>query len=233
MTKYRIPAEGTVDRVGYLTLAVRGRAVLHLGAAQGTDRAPLLLHTSENFQAGFLHAHLMRSAANVVGLDYNLKAIENLRGLGYQNIAYCDVTDKERYREATTQHVFDVIVIGELIEHLGSPGEMLSNIVRNAKSGTELVITTPNLLSITYLLQALRRHESHDVDHVVGFTPRLLEALCLRYGIEKKRLLFYRSDVYRWRVLNMARRAFLKFFPQLSDGLVFHGVINDLNDRSH
>lgn len=223
--KFKINIKTTDSRLNYIKRACKNKKVLHLGAAQGTDSDPIILHSNKNFKSEFLHSIIIDNAKEVLGLDYNQIAIDNLMKNGIENIRYCDVTSSLDFAKSCENFSPDVIIVGELIEHLSNPGLLLDNISRNFKSA-EVIITTPNLLSISYVIQGLRKNESHDIDHVVGFTPRLIDALCTRFGIERINISVYASVIYRNRIFNIIRSLFLKLFPQFSDGIIFHGITN-------
>ena len=224
--KHKIDVQTIVVRLDFLKKITNNKKVLHLGAAQGTDIDPTLLHERINFQKEFLHAILMKNSTEVLGLDYNQQAIENLRKYGINNIMYCDVTDHDEFKRSCGNFHPDIIIVGELIEHLSNPGLMLANIVNNFP-GAEVVISTPNLLSVIYPMQAFNQYESHDVDHVIVFTPRLLEALTVRSGIAKIKIRFYETQIYKNKFFNVLRTLFLKLFPQLSDGIIFYGIVKN------
>ncbi len=60
---------------------------------------------------------------------------------------------------------FDIIIAGEIIEHLGCPGAFLrsTRFIMNTK--TDLILTTPNVFSLKLFFHtSLRREKIHN-DH--------------------------------------------------------------------
>jgi len=72
-----------------------------------------------------------------LGVDVLQEGIEALRRDGF-NAQVCDIT------RDVIEGQFDVIVAGEVIEHLGSPEAVFRLGQRNLNCGGRLVLTTPN-----------------------------------------------------------------------------------------
>jgi len=68
--------------------------------------------------------------------------IEELRNLGiFDNVVHGDVG---RSDERPVDRKFDIVIAGDIIEHLSNPGQMLDEIKRFCGSDTRVIITTPN-----------------------------------------------------------------------------------------
>jgi len=180
---YPLPKSEIVDREQYLVSLCAKKDVIHLGAAQANDGNDLGVYGTTIDPTTFLHSKISAVATRCIGIDYNRNSIELLRSrYGIENIRFANIEDKESL--ACVQFVPDVVVMGEIIEHLPNPGFALSN-VRNALMSDKsvLVVTMPNALDSNNFLYGLLRREAHDPDHVAFYSPRLFERLCEKVGL--------------------------------------------------
>ena len=112
-----------------------GKTVLHLG---------FILHDQwrERLEQGnWLHARIVDVAKRVVGLDFLAEEVEAIREtVGCE----CVVGDCMNLDVTPLDEKFDVIVCGELIEHLENPKALLDGLHRFCHAETDVIITTPN-----------------------------------------------------------------------------------------
>ena len=89
-----------------------GRSVLHLGCVGFTDLDP---RDRAKFAKQSLHWKLTQQS-EAVGVDRSIAVIEELRDLGvFSNIVAGDV---ERLEDVPIEQEFDVVIAGDIIEHL-------------------------------------------------------------------------------------------------------------------
>ncbi len=147
---------------------VRGKRVLDVGCVD---------HESSN-EAGqqWLHRVIGEQASELTGLDFEAEEVEKLNAKGY-NIIHGDAEVVDLGRK------FDVIVAGELIEHLGNPGNFLQNMRRHLEPGGKLVMTTPNPFYPKRFIEVLFEGKARvNGQHVSWFCPQTLAALMSRAG---------------------------------------------------
>jgi len=77
---------------------------------------------------------------------------------------------------------FDIVTLVELVEHLQSPGGVLSRVATLLRPGGLAFVTTPNGGSLNRRLLGSRWSIIAPPDHRVIFTPRGLRALLDRSG---------------------------------------------------
>mgnify|MGYP001210356966 CR=1 FL=1 len=148
----------------------RNKSVLHLGA---TD-APFTEIKYKNDL--LLHTQIMKVAANVKGIDIDQPSIDFLSTKGINNIESFDMNQL-----GNLDFKPDVIVFGEIIEHLQNLQTALSNLKSIMGTETTLIISTPNLFYIlNFLIVLMQNRECIHEDHKTGFTygslRQLLEA---------------------------------------------------------
>lgn len=145
----------------------RGKTVLHVGFA---DHLPQI--AGKRAAGTWLHDRLRQVATRVVGIDTNEDAVAYCRSLGIPDV-FCGSIGEVAAVVGTSEQ-FDVVILGEMLEHVGDPVSFLretrtalSPMVRDAR----LVVTVPNAWDIETLLFALRGREYINTDHRFTFTP--------------------------------------------------------------
>jgi SAM-dependent methyltransferase len=217
-----------VDRVERLLELCRGRRVIDLGFV---DEGRMELRHAEG---SWLHARLRSVASEIVGLDANRPGVDRARELGF-DVRCVDCTDPEEVASLDLEPA-DVVVAGELIEHLDAPGRFLEAVKPLVADGGLLVLTTPNGLSLTNFLAGTMRREFVNVDHVAWYSNRTLTTLFERHGWSLERLDYYffpqvagteadvaRGTPLRARVFDAyqaAARPLFRLLPNLADGLL-------------
>jgi Methyltransferase domain len=82
----------------------------------------------------------------------------------------------------------DLVVAGEVIEHLDNPSALLTNVRPAPAREGRLVLITPNPYCLRLVMASLRGRVVESVDHIAYFFPSAIAELAYRAG--------YRLD--RW-----------------------------------
>ena len=161
-----------VDRLAFLREACRGKRVLDLGCY---DETSLVKEGTSHW----LHGEIGRVAASVLGVDSaDALPAEGLVTGDNSRIVRGDVM---RLDGVARPEDLDVIVAGELLEHLPDALGFLSGL-RRLFAGRELVLTTPNATSLTNMLLGLTGRENNHPDHLQIYSLKTLNTLCRRAG---------------------------------------------------
>lgn len=209
-----------VQRLDFIREACRGKRVLHLGCTNW----PYTLESLEHNM--LLHRELEQIADRVVGFDADEQGIETLRENGSVNLHTADL---ERLDLLELDETFDVIVAGEMIEHLNNPGLFLNGIKRFMNAETDLVLTTINaycgMRFWQYGLKGKRgTQEPVHPDHVAYYSYSTLKLLIERHEMRVEKFLFYdigkehRPHV-RWH-LKFINDVSVAIAPQWADGMI-------------
>jgi hypothetical protein len=144
--------------------------------------------------AAWLHAKLGDAAAHLVGIDADSEGVSIARDLGYET-AVADCQSIASIAETGVEPA-EVIIAGEIIEHLDRPGDFLDAVRQLIARDGELVITTPNSTSLTNTLLAFAGREVQNADHVNWQSWRTLDALLTRHDYRLTELAYYRHPRY-------------------------------------
>lgn len=184
------------ERANFIAKIVKGKDILDVGAC------------GESTNIGnekWLHRIIAEHASSVLGLDSNLKAVK--RAQTCFNILYGNAENFS----FNFNRKFDVVVAGELIEHLSNPGLFLECAKRHLRRNGLLLITTPNLRNIPHLLNW---RWGPDHDHVCVHNEHTLSNLLARHGFK----VIYKT--YMDIPNTFKGKIFLRFFPFLALCLV-------------
>lgn len=168
-----------VDRVGYVTSLARGKRVIDLGALDETA------YEVKASTRNWLHKEMALVAAEVVGIDNSpLVPPEGLEVSGSGGIFPGDIFDLAPVLE---RHGWpDILVAGELVEHLPDTLTFLKNLKRDCSAGDPLVvITTPNACSVHNGILGAFRMESMHKDHLQIYSYKTLCTLFGRAGFRE------------------------------------------------
>ena len=173
-----------------------------------------------------LHFELEKVTADLYGIDSDRDAIGLLEPHGVKNIYWADL---ENLDDLDLHETFDVIVAGEMIEHLNNPGQFLSGIRRFMNPESRLLLTTINAYcGMRFFYYGLRgkRGKSEPVhpDHVAYYSYSTLSLLLKRHDINVETFLFYdlgreHRPHNRW-FLNILNDICVRVAPQWADGII-------------
>lgn len=164
-------------RWAFLKPHILKKRVLDLGPAE------LVGTVNQQKLDRWLHGKMAREASHILGLEHNAEQVSALRESGYNIIQ----GNAEQFK---LDEQFDVIVAGELIEHLSNPGIFLDCIQRHLCKDGKLLLTTPNRYSILALYYVLSSgqvplYRKPIAKHVAYFDSDSLTSLLKRHGFSK------------------------------------------------
>jgi hypothetical protein len=184
----RLSVARPVDRIAFIARVCARCHVLDLGAMDETA------WLAKRGRGTWLHEELGRSALRVDGIDNSaLVPPEGLRTGPNAEIHRGDITDPEQLLQ-TLDGCPDVVVAGELIEHLENPLQFLKRFVAiECLSGKTLLLSTPNATALHNFLIGLTRRESTHHDHLCVLSYKTLATLCTRAGFSEWQIIPYFS----------------------------------------
>lgn len=157
-------------KIAFVLRHARGKDVLDLGCVQ---------HNPENFKSRFwLHKALSSVASRLEGLDLYAEGVSYLKELGL-NVSVGNASHFDLGR------LFDVIVVGDLIEHLEDFAGFLGCCRAHLRPGGKLLISTPNPWYWRNIAKAfLLREVANNPEHTCWLCPRTLRQLVRRHGMD-------------------------------------------------
>lgn len=209
-----------VQRLKLIQDISKGKSVLHLGCTNWP-------YTQEAIDADMLlHTRLGETASELYGFDFDQEGIDTLAAAGFPNLYRADL---QNLAAVDLEKKFDVIIAGEMIEHLNNPGLFLEGIKRFMHERTQLVLTTINAYSgMRFFVYGLRGQggslEPVHPDHVAYYSYSTLKLLLERHGFRIAEFMFYDlGDEHRphnGRLRNLINDVCVRIAPQWADGVI-------------
>jgi hypothetical protein len=161
--KHPIPPYRNVDRMAFILERCKGKRVLEFGAS------------------GPLTAEIRKVASRYIGVDRDPS--DGIHGMDLDDVRVLIPNLRE----------IDVIVCGEVLEHLGNPLHFLMRL-RSAYAGTPMIVSVPNAFSRICQDWIKKGIENVNADHVAWYSPKTLSVLLQRAGYTTADLFFYNGD---------------------------------------
>jgi SAM-dependent methyltransferase len=167
-----------VERISFLTSRCRGKKVLDIGCIQHTSKWAI---DSPNW----LHKKLYDNSEYVLGIDYLEADVIELNRLGF-NIVCGDVTKPLHLNEK-----FDVIIAGNLIEHLSNFEGFFLNLNDWLAPDGEVLISTANPFYMDqYFYTAFKNNIIINPEHTCWLDPIALKQLAERFFFRNTEIFF-------------------------------------------
>jgi 2-polyprenyl-3-methyl-5-hydroxy-6-metoxy-1,4-benzoquinol methylase len=161
---------------------------------------------------------------NFYGLDANDWAVSESekKDLNIRQFFFDDKTKLPFENE-----FFDVVIAGEIIEHIFDTDFFLEEISRVMKPGGKLLISTPNVASLGRRLLLffganpiieLSPNEANSVGHIRYFTRKTLEKILAKHGL--KTTSFHSDCIIFSRNGKLKSEILAKVFPKLGSSII-------------
>jgi 2-polyprenyl-3-methyl-5-hydroxy-6-metoxy-1,4-benzoquinol methylase len=175
-----IPISASNDRLSILLERVRGKTVLDLGCS-GTKLG------ISHFRYQYLHHTLAKEAGEILGVDIDEHAVAAMKAAGF-NVQAANAETMNLGRR------FQVIIAGDIIEHLPNPGLFLKNMRDHLEEDGELLITTPNPFKFKQILKILKYNQVKvHAEHTCWICPTVLKRLLEISGLKMTHLFWIRD----------------------------------------
>ncbi len=194
----------------------RGKDVLDLGCVEHSWQMSV---TNPNW----LHADIRDVARSCVGVDFLARDVAELNARGYEILTGNVLTDEPPGQ-------FDVVVAGDLVEHLENPGVFLDYVAAALRPGAVAVVTTPNAFYLAQIWNILGRGRPElSPEHVALYDPLTFTSLVERSRLHVRELVWLdlawsafsrsRNPLVRlgiWAPLHALTRIAVRFRPYLA-----------------
>jgi hypothetical protein len=209
------------SRLDLLSAECAGKRVIHMGAA---DHLNLI---EGKIQAGiWLHGVLTGVAQECVGVDTAVEVVNHIRrNYGVTNIRAGTVFSESSVNYFRQEMPWDVMVLGEVLEHIPDPVAFLTQIFQCYSGIVErILITVPNALRFSNFFNSLRGYEAVNTDHKYWFTPYTIASVVKAAGLTP---CWVAPCHYVWEHprRQFLRRVLQRRFPFLRDCLVMDAAL--------
>jgi 2-polyprenyl-3-methyl-5-hydroxy-6-metoxy-1,4-benzoquinol methylase len=122
------------------------------------------------------HKQFVDVASRVVGVDILEDYAEVLNQRGY-DIRVCDATSDEYLGEK-----FDAVVLGDVIEHVENPVNLIRFALRHLNDNGEIIVKTPNPYYIDNITKFAKNRHFVNFEHIAWYTPTMALEIARRSG---------------------------------------------------
>jgi hypothetical protein len=166
--KHPIPPYQNVDRVAFILKHCDGKRVLEFGAS-----GPLTEQIKS--VAAFYMGVDRENGDHIVGMDLD------------------DVADDLEFLVDGTPYTPELVVCGEVLEHLGNPLHFLARL-KQQYPNVPVIVSVPNAFSSICQEWLKKGIENVNADHVAWYSPKTLGVLLERAGYTVGALYYYNGD---------------------------------------
>jgi 2-polyprenyl-3-methyl-5-hydroxy-6-metoxy-1,4-benzoquinol methylase len=211
-----------LSRVNFFKERLRDKKVLHLGCSAGRYLADRIERNS------LIHALIGRVSTELYGIDIDESSLEAMRDkYGFRNLF---VGDAEKLDRVEIDKKFDVVLAGDILEHLSCPGAMLEGSKRFLEKNGEIILSTNNAFGLHFQIKRwMGRYKEH-VEHVCFFSPETLINLFERHGFRVVEMYGAYTEppwTLKQKVIFWIGKPILELAPKLSGTLIVVAVGRD------
>ncbi len=158
------------DLMDYVCDRTRGKQVLDIGVVS---------HSASYFDdPGWRHARIREVARQCVGVDIIAPLVQELNERGY------DVRVVDATSDADLGERFEIVFIGDTVEHVDNPVALLRFAGRHLTPDGRILVTTPNPFSRKFFRRFRRLGTPIvNLDHCAWFTPTTALEIGRRAGV--------------------------------------------------
>jgi len=205
----RLPRIKSCDRVEFILNHADGKSVLHIGCSD----MPFTEYKIK--RETLLHQRIAKVTNDLTGVDLSHAGIQLMRDAGIPQVYSVDAeTDLFNILEKK----YDVVIVGEVLEHVLNPGMFLNSIRSVCHKQSIVLITTPNNAPLKRLPRLIFRNEVVHPDHLYYFSYSTLSALFNKCNYNPIEWHVYWRDVGILSIIinKLLRR--ISFFQYFADG---------------
>lgn len=160
------------DRTSFLTERASGKRVLDIGC---------VAHDAERMASDdWLHRHIAHAASECLGVDVLPEGVDAMVEAGFNAVA---VDLNAGPNALAGQPLFQVIVAGELIEHVANLNMLFEVAAKYLTVDGELIITTPNPYAPGRVRAGRRGAIWENADHIMYAFPSGIAEMAERHGL--------------------------------------------------
>ena len=209
----KLAVKKPVERVSYIANICINKNVLDLGCF---DETALIKENSSNY----LFQQISAVSKLHIGID-NSKLLPP-EGITYSEnvkILHGDIYDLNKM--GLEQYNFDIIIAGELIEHLPNTLAFFQNLKRDS-AGKRIICSTPNTTSFSNMVLALFKRESCHIDHYQVYSYKTLNTLCKTANFKSWQIIPYHVKFTEMMMRSSGfKKILIKFSEKMINGIEY------------
>lgn len=221
-----VPKMAVFDREAFLLDAVRGKRILSIGLGGFSDPRPYSFQLSSTDLTRTISGRLAKAAESATFMDLSGDAVKAFKPVVSATYYEQDITSElQTWPDQIRSQKFDVVILGEVIEHLDNPGAALRNLSRLLTEQGRLIITVPNAFAMSGIVKMFFRVENTHPEHVCHYSYLTAKRLLAMNNLPLVTMSWYRWPRARSRkpvqfVLQALSDVMSWLLPQFSQGII-------------
>lgn len=163
-----------IDKFDFIRENIKNKEVLDVGCVES------LFDFSQETMKKTQHFRLKQYTKKLIGIDLDEKGVKILNKLGCN----CYISLAEHIKDLNLGK-FDVILLGDIIEHIPDPSSFLINLRSLLRKDGKIICTTPNALSYVNQIKLFLRKPITRYQHVAWYCKVTLRNLFLCSGYDE------------------------------------------------
>jgi len=177
----KVRASSIVDKGDFIQEMCRGKVVLDMGCVCHDE--------AFSSRDDWLHARIKGVARELLGVDYLESEVKKLQEKGF-NIIHGDVT-----QPINLSKKFDVVVAGDIVEHLVNFEGFFKNLTRLLAPGGMVILSTPNpFYAGEFHYVSFKRSYLINPEHTCWIDPMAMKQLISRFGFDIREIHFIKNS---------------------------------------
>lgn len=196
------------DKFDFIIENIKDKIVLDIGCVEEMrDFSKLNMKKTQHYK-------LKQYTKRLVGIDLEKEGVESLNAIGCE----CYVSFAENVVKLNLGK-FDVILIGDIIEHIPDPSLFLKSIRENLTDDGIIICTTPNIYGYHFTYSLLLKKPITRLQHVAGYCWVTLSNLFRLSGYD---VVLYKYGVFWKNPKNKLRPFFEKIIFSVNEEFAPH-----------
>jgi len=202
-----------------------GKKVLHIGCTNSPN-------TVHRWNSGTLLHNKICGVSNrlkisVTGIDIDNDGIQFLKEK-MPNEEIINLDAQNLYKYFGERKKFDLIIAGDVIEHLPNPGLFLISCANVLSDDGKIIISTANCFGIIRFVKSLFFHEAVHPEHTAYYSHKTLKRLLHLNGLEIDSFGYYSSEPITTFSINLfvsncIESVACMVWPHYSEGIIIKG----------
>ena len=218
-----LPKSKKVRRIEKFLEYCAGKDVLNIGMGGMIDDSHGTKSWINTGLKHTLHYQVVGVANKVTGVDINQLVLDGMSQECPGAYICADVMGKNFSDKVTEK--YDVILFGEILEHLDCFSSALKNLRSALKEDGIIVISTPNAFAFDRVVKMLFSYEAVHLEHTCYFSYFTLKRLMNMNDLEIDEFFYHQEyktkfQDYKHRISYNFLRIWSSIFPQYSEGLI-------------
>ena len=218
-----LPKSRKVRRIEKFLEYCVGKDVLNIGIGGYIDDSDRTESWIKSGLENTLHYRSVKVSNKVTGIDINKFALDSMSKVCSGEYICVDIMADDFGNKVNEK--YDVILFGEILEHLDDFSTALANLRSVLKEDGIIVISTPNAFAIDRFIKMFLSYEAVHLEHTCYFSYFTLKRLMSMNELEIQEFFYHQEHrkyfkTFKHKLSYTFLSMWSSIFPQFSEGII-------------